>query len=352
MLVEVLLDTPIHVHYGFLTLGQADEHHDSEDAYRGQVNGLCGASVPGVLHMKTGLHTGEVRVRIELHSDEPELGDRWQDIVEVSYTSWADDLMLTGFDSSEGPVDLPPGVYWARYCAYDFARGRDVDTAVDGAGPDDYLLQLWPATGQDRIVRQSGPAAAYWHEEGPEPAWTADDLATRVAELRQHRAEYEAAEAEDELDNMWDGQIPDDPRLQAAGWGAATLWQLDSALVEALADADDTVRRAVTVWALEQQLSGVGMRDEVGVAAALAAIREGKPLPNSWQLAQALPPLGMPPDIDQRAMARHYAIETLCNAAAGGDTLGTVCEVLVALVTGTGATPALGRVRAAFPELA
>ena len=44
--------------------------------------------------MKTGLHTGDVRVRIELHTDDPELDARWQDVVEVVHTTWADDLAL------------------------------------------------------------------------------------------------------------------------------------------------------------------------------------------------------------------------------------------------------------------
>lgn len=347
MLVEVLLDTPIHVHYGYLSLGQSDDAADLDDAYRGQVNSLCGASAPGALFMKTGLHTGEIRVRIELHTDEPDLDDRWQDVVEVLYSTRSDDLVLAAFDSQEGPVDLPPGVYRARYCAHDFQQGRDLDTAAGGSGPDDYLLQFWPATGVDRVVRQDGQT------HGPAPTWSADELAARVADLRQERGDREQEETEDELDDMWYGQPPDDPRLRAAGWGAAMLSAYDHPLLEALADADDDLRRAVTVWALELMLADADLLDQIGVAAALTAVREGTPRNRSWQLAQARPRLPMPPEVDLQAEAQMYAIEALDNAASGGDTLATVCDVLVAAFrNGPGAVRDLTRVRTAFPELA
>jgi hypothetical protein len=132
MLVDVLLDTTIHVHYGFLTLAGADEDAGGmPGAYRGQVNGLCGAAVPGSLHMHTGLHTGDVGVRIELHADEPGLDDAYQDAVEVFFTNSSEELMLSAFDSGAGPVDLPAGIYRARYCAKDMQLGRDLDTSPD-----------------------------------------------------------------------------------------------------------------------------------------------------------------------------------------------------------------------------
>ncbi|MFF5084908.1 hypothetical protein ACFY36_48375 [Actinoplanes sp. NPDC000266] len=319
MLVEVLLDTPLHVHYGFLTLGENEAV--PEDAARGQVNGLCGAAVPGVLHMHTGLHTGEVHVRVELHAAEPELGDEWRDVVEVLYATTAEDLALGGFDSSAGPVDLPPGVYRARYCAADMQRDRDEE---EPGGR--YLLQFWPATAVDRVVRQNSEYAAYWHREGPEPPLTRDELAGRVADLRRRRAERQAEETEEELDEIWEGDVPDDPRLREAGWYAASLWRLDPALVEALTEAGDEQRRAVAAWAVERVLDDAQLMSQPWSGPALAALREGRPL-ETWEIQQTLPP--MPMEEHNLAAAQNLAAEVLFNAAVGLDTLSDACEAVM-----------------------
>ena len=57
-----------------------------EDAFRGQKNGLCGASVPECLFLITGLHTGGVQFRVELHERAPADLDDWADVVEVSFS--------------------------------------------------------------------------------------------------------------------------------------------------------------------------------------------------------------------------------------------------------------------------
>ncbi|SNY41012.1 hypothetical protein [Paractinoplanes atraurantiacus] len=327
MLVEVLLDAPVHVHYGFLTLGANEA--GPEDAARGQVNGLCGAAVPGVLHLHTELHTGEVHVRVELYAAEPALGDEWRDVVEVLYTTTAEDLALGGFDSSVGPVDLPPGVYRARYCA------------ADMRGEDRYLLQFWPATGVDRIVRQGSDYAAYWHREGPEPTLTRDELAGRVADLRRRRAEREAGEAEEELDEIWEGDVPDDPRLREAGWYAASLWRLDPAIVEALAEAGDRGRRAVTAWAVERVLDDAQLMGQPWAGPALAALRDGSPLAE-WEIRETLPP--MPIEEHNLDAAQNLAAEVLFNVAPGG--LGDACEaVMEAIYRSSGPEVVLDGVR-------
>ncbi|XVU21901.1 hypothetical protein ACQPZJ_32140 [Actinoplanes sp. CA-054009] len=337
MLVEVLLDKPVHVNYGFLTLGENEPV--PEDAARGQANGLCGAAVPGVLHMHTGLHTGDVQVRVELHATEPEeLGDEWRDVVEVLYTTAAEDLALGGFDSSAWPVDLPPGVYRARYCAADMQRDRDEER---GGGR--YLLQFWPATGVDRIVRQSGEYAAYWHREGTGPPLTRDELAGRVADLRQRRAERKAGETEAELDEIWEGDVPDDPRLREAGWYAAALWRLDPAVVESLAVADDRVRRAVAAWAVERVLDDAQLMSQPWARPALAALREGTPLEDR-EIRQTLPP--MPMEEHNLAAAQNLAADVLFNAAVGLDTLGDACEaVMEAIYRSPSPEPVLSVVR-------
>ncbi|WP_433718596.1 hypothetical protein ACQP2Y_30415 [Actinoplanes sp. CA-051413] len=340
MLVEVLLDTTIHVHYGFLILGAIEEERpgDRTDGYRGQVNGLCGAAVPGVLTMHTGLHTGRVGMRIELHTDEPELGDVWQDVVEAYFGSRSEELLLSAFDSAEGPVDLPPGFYRVRYCAQDMQRGHDVDTRPDDEPVDRYMLQFWPAVGVDRVVRQGSEVAGYRHRHSTDPALTGEELAGQVAVLRQDRDDRLAEEAEEELLAIWDGQIPDDPRLREGGWGAASLRQVDPALAQALVEADDELRRAVTVWCAERILAAAGLLDRSWTPSILAALREGTSPPNRFDVIHTLPSMPIMPGLgDDHAADQDIAVEmvfstveTVFNAAVGTSTLATACEMCAA----------------------
>jgi hypothetical protein len=206
MLVETLLDTKINISYRFMVLGdETGGDGERSDATRGQRNGLCGAALPGELHLITGLHTGDVGVRIELHSDEPALGDEWEEAVEATFATTSEDLTLSSFDDRCGPIDLPPGTYRVRYCARGLQHGHEVDVLDPGATPvDHYLLQFWPGGGPERILRQSGAAAAYWHREGTEPSYSPDELAARVRELRTDRAERRADEAALEESEWWD----------------------------------------------------------------------------------------------------------------------------------------------------
>lgn len=132
MLAGVLLDTVIGVHYGFLTFASAQTSEDDDgfaDAWRGQINGLVGAAVPEVLRIRTGTHTGQVRVRMELHDSAPE-PDGWPEVVEVDFASWVDDLTLSAFEEFDGPVSLPPGTYRVRYAARTLPGPGGVPAAV------------------------------------------------------------------------------------------------------------------------------------------------------------------------------------------------------------------------------
>jgi hypothetical protein len=58
--MTVLFADDVPVHYGFMFLSPSTAGElDLSEARRGQVNGLCGAAVPGVLSLVTGLHTGD-----------------------------------------------------------------------------------------------------------------------------------------------------------------------------------------------------------------------------------------------------------------------------------------------------
>ena len=73
MSVEVPLDGEINVDYAqFYVLSDPEEGPAESDAgLVGQVNGLCDAGVTGSMCLVTGLNTGPVGLRVELHRREP-----------------------------------------------------------------------------------------------------------------------------------------------------------------------------------------------------------------------------------------------------------------------------------------
>jgi hypothetical protein len=136
-----------------------------EDTFRGQSNGLCGAVCPGSLFLVTGLHTGDVGLRVELHEQEPPLDDGDEEIVEVSFRPASAVVAIVEWGGRRRhPLALRAVDYRVRYCARGMDAGNEADTIVDGPVVDSYRLQLWPAPpGPDRVVRQTGDHAAYWH---------------------------------------------------------------------------------------------------------------------------------------------------------------------------------------------
>jgi hypothetical protein len=163
--MTVLLDGIVHVHYGFISLAPDGETPDLMQARAGQVNGLCGGGVPRMLSMITGLHTGAIPFRIELHQQEPGRADDWEEVVEASIDIPEIDMTWAAFDES-GPVRFEQtGSHRARY----HASGMDAAHQADHRGDhepeiDRYLLQLWPAPmAPDAILRQTSEHAVYWH---------------------------------------------------------------------------------------------------------------------------------------------------------------------------------------------
>ena len=163
VMYEGLLD----VHYGFFDVCVGvDPDDDLIDARRGQANGLCGAKSEHRLAMVTGLHTGDVPLRIEWHMEEPRLDPEWEDVVEASLDVSSPDGMLSSFLEDGAALTFPQtGWHRARYCAAGMDAGKDLDTPDEGgSAPDRYLLQLWPAPATpDEIVKESSAIAGYWH---------------------------------------------------------------------------------------------------------------------------------------------------------------------------------------------
>ncbi|MDI6103653.1 hypothetical protein QLQ12_34075 [Actinoplanes sp. NEAU-A12] len=157
--MRVLFDDFVHTEFHLFFLGgqEADAVGYGRD---GQVNGLCGAAEPGNLIFTTGLHTGNVPLRIERHDTEPPLGEMWPDVVEASFTPVDPDVWLVSSSSPPVALALEQGTYRARYCAIGF----DNEDQLTDDPPERYLVQFWPApAAPDRIVRQTSPGAAHWH---------------------------------------------------------------------------------------------------------------------------------------------------------------------------------------------
>jgi hypothetical protein len=66
--VAIVFDQEIHVHYGQLYLeSRTDDFFVGlSESLGGQANGLCGAAVPGLQFLTTGLHTGHPSVTVEM----------------------------------------------------------------------------------------------------------------------------------------------------------------------------------------------------------------------------------------------------------------------------------------------
>jgi hypothetical protein len=170
-MAKILFNGVLHVHYGQAYVVPEDSAGFAmEAAFRGQKNGLCGASVPECLFLITGLHTGGVQFRVELHKHTPPDIDDWADIVEVPFLVSGPVILQQWAAEAEFPLLLPKGKYRARYAANNMDKGKEIDT--DPKGPDSYLLQFWPAATQtsDAIIKQTSECAKYWHDAAPRMA--------------------------------------------------------------------------------------------------------------------------------------------------------------------------------------
>lgn len=164
----VLFDGSVQIDYGQFYFRSSDGQGgcDFDGAFIGQRNGLCGAATPGQLVLITGPNVGDPHVRAELHTREPALDDRWEDIVEATMIvpeRSAYSIVELGGDALGDSTYFSAGSYRVRYSASgtDDAHPASTNFVADS---DDYLLQLWPAhTAPDRVVKQTSSSAAYWH---------------------------------------------------------------------------------------------------------------------------------------------------------------------------------------------
>lgn len=282
-----------------------DDDGDLQLAFAGQRNGLCGAGVEGRLWLITGMNTGTVPCTVELHEVAPPVGEQWDEVVETSYRPADTPIFLIGcIGIIAADLALQPGVeYRVRYCASGMDAGREAGPREEGEPEiDRYLLQFWPAPPRpDAVLRQTGQCAAYSHG-------VARDLPS-FAELAAARAESAVAQAtadalalaeqreqmqlQEEL-RRWHGPRPDGPVADVPE--GPRLAELDRPLLDALAAAPDLLLRTVAHRAARRALTEAGMADIDWIAAGLAAVERGDPLPapfgddtRVWQALEADP---------------------------------------------------------------
>ncbi|MFI7540601.1 hypothetical protein [Actinoplanes sp. NPDC049599] len=354
--VTVLLDEPrVFVSYASATVFSGNDpyenDYDIEDAWRDQANGLCGAAVPGVLHLTVGTHTGWVPFRVELLTAEPPVDDTWEEIVEASFTPTRKKVHLLGLDDdTPHRLALPRDDYRVRYSV----RGIDeADHSEDT--PDAYLLQFWPGPpAPDRIVKQTSPQAAYWHRARRPP--------TEQEQAAGQRRE--AAEAEAEARERWGDRIPNERLRAAEGLYLSAVSELDINLEFALAGTGDGTHREVAAWVTLRCLDQAGLLDVPAFAPAVAALRHGRRVPAPFddsgyvwstlnQLAVPRTSVPVPPDGEYEQSPQDWAASAVFHSALD-DSLAAVLEVLVCLayVYGQqGYRQAFAEVRTAFPQL-
>lgn len=253
---------------------------DLPDTFAGQVNGLCGAAVPEVLFLVTGLHTGEVPCTVDVLTERPVLDDRWDEIVEVSFTTSQPDVLLLGWGGhSADTIPLgAAGTYRVRYSASGMDAAQAQDSSAEEPAPDRYLLQFWPSEPDaDAVIRQTSRLAAFWHETArtlptPEERSAARQTATERA-LAEERARAEAAEL-----NRWGGQAPS-ARLRKLSGNIEWVARNHRDLLHSFESLDATTQRSAARWLARRAVERADIASLDWVTPALQALDQGAPLP-------------------------------------------------------------------------
>ena len=285
-MVRTFVDGEVHVHYGQIYVESDEDFPDLGESFAGQSNGLCGAAIPGALFLITGLHTGNVRFRAELHHGPPPLDDAWEEVVEVSFTPRSPRTALVQWaGEASWDLDLAETCHRVRYCAAGMDEARAADTRLDGEPVlDRYLLQFWPAApAPDRVLRRTGEIAAYWHGVAaelppPPPPPTPEELAEAERRLRaeQRRQEEERRRAAELRE--WGGRPPSEALRGVHGNGRA-MARLDRDLAEAVAAAGAETQRTIARWTARRAYAVAGLTGVGWAASALDALDAGRTLP-------------------------------------------------------------------------
>jgi hypothetical protein len=164
-----VFDGKLWVHYGqAYVLAPECDMLLPEDAFAGLCNGLCGAAVPGGLFLTTGLHTGYVNLKIQVHFTEVPFSSEWEEVVEASWSISSGPVVLEDWDARKvTEIPLEPGSYRVRYAAKRFGEAPEGDGEKGESPIESYLLTFWPAArSPDVVLRQCSEKAAYWNSGG------------------------------------------------------------------------------------------------------------------------------------------------------------------------------------------
>ena len=174
----MLLAGGVRVAYGqFYFVDEGFDQPLLDEAFAGQVNGLCGAQTGRSLFLMTGLHLGEVPVEVEFLTAEPTLESGWEEAVEASIEFTGAEMVVLGWaGESSHVVPVPtPGSYRVRYCVSGMEAGRRQVSTLNAPAPDRYRLQFWPApAAPDTVHRLTTEVAEYRNQAargcpGPPP---------------------------------------------------------------------------------------------------------------------------------------------------------------------------------------
>jgi hypothetical protein len=157
----------VQYHQAYVQTDGADLVEHLPDAFRGQINGLCGAAIPGNLVLITGLHTGWVNFTVDVLDTSPILDDTWEEIVEAFFMPAPGETLLLDWDGNTAcTIPLLSAAYRVRYCARNMDVGREVDTLVKCEPVDSYALLFWLAEQtSDSVIKQTSQEAANCHRE-------------------------------------------------------------------------------------------------------------------------------------------------------------------------------------------
>jgi hypothetical protein len=331
--MNILLDEIVEVGYGQLYVTDPEmEPPVPELTFAGQQNGLCGAATAGLLFLVTGLRHGSVGLTVGHSPAKPAVADEWEEVVEASFTSAAEGLVMWGPDSESYSFALPAGHYGVRYCARGMQAGWDAESNYDSSAPlDRYLLLFWPeiegAPTPERIVRQSSEVAAYWH---------------------QAHAGWEGAARSANTEPADDSQGSTDEMLAEVRLNLDAVHGLDATLAVALARSSDSLQRSVARWAALRALSIAGRQDHPRLRPVVALLERGErvspPFDSQPDAVAALeislsntpvrPVRGRDMDDDDQWPVREYAVLGSVSATASPNALeaalGAITQAAVA----------------------
>ncbi|KUN59268.1 hypothetical protein AQJ54_40130 [Streptomyces griseorubiginosus] len=294
--MRTVLDDEVDVSYSqiYVKSEDASPFGDMGDMFGGQCNGLCGAAWQGTLWLVTGLFYGRVGFRVEVHDERPDVDEGWEEIVEAPYRPVGSASLVEWGGGNSWDLGLADTDYRVRYSASGMDRAADAHSRGDDEPMiDRYLLQFWPCPPEpDRVVKQTSPAAAYWHKHVrtlPPPALSDPDEEVRwKAELdswgelgKRIAAEMAAEEAAEAA--LWDGALPS-PALMGVRGEARDLALAEQELTRALVAVGPDRQRRIAGWVARRAYQEIGIAELDWVAPALDAVEAGEALPPPFDL--------------------------------------------------------------------